>query len=416
MIEFDQVDAAALAEAVGTPAYVLSPGVFRERLDRLRAALESAWPRVACFYSMKANANPWVLREALAAGWGLDACSQGDLFLADEVGAAAEAIAFTGVGLDARSLAELRSRVGFLNVDHLEYLRDAPLPAGSRLGLRLVPVAARDSAGKGDPYTTRKFGLTAEQVPEALRIAKERGFVIEGLHCHPGVAVMDVWALHDTLAETFNGALHARDSVPGAWDGLTYLNIGGGLGVSHDVVAGGLSAKEYAEAMRSVMTQAVALAGHELALHAEPGEWVVTPAGALLTRVLRAEVRDGVRVAVVDASFNQYMSTSFYGFDNEITVVGGEGRPSAVTDVFGRTNHPADRFCLERDLPEVRGGDLLVVHGTGGYGYSRGARFNEHPQAPEVFVSGSRYAVAREREDFGVFVAGVPAELGWLEG
>lgn len=415
MIEFDQVDPAGLAGSVGTPAYVMSRAAFRYRLDAFCVALESAWPRVECFYSMKANANPWVLREALAAGWGLDACSEGDLFLADEIGAAAEGIAFTGVGLDALELASVRARVGYLNVDHLEYLRDSQLPEGTRIGLRLVPAAAA-GAGNGEQYTTRKFGLTAEQIPEALALAKERGLVIEGLHCHPASGVTDAKVLHDTLAATFNAALHTGNSVRGAWDDLVYINVGGGLGLSHDASGGGVAALEYAAAMRSVMSQASALAGHEPVLHAEPGEWVVTPAGALMMRVLRVADRDGVRVAVVDASFNQYMSTSFYGFENEITVVGGEGRPTVVTDVFGRTNHPADRFALGRDLPEVRQGDLLVVHSAGGYGYSRGSRFNEHVQAPEVIVSGNRYAVAREREGLDVFVAGVPAELEWVEG
>jgi diaminopimelate decarboxylase len=415
VIEFDGVDAMALAARIGTPAYVLSRTVFKARLDGLRSALESVWPCVACFYSMKANANPWLLREALEAGWGLDACSEGDLFLADEVGAGAEAITFTGVGLDPRALSDVRARVRFLNIDHLDDLRVLTLPRGSRVGLRLAPVVVSGAAERDRLYASRKFGLTAAEVPEALTVAQARGLIVEGLHCHPGSSVTDIALLRDTLDDTFTAALRAGAPVPGAWTELSYIDVGGGIGVSYDADAGGVTAKAYAAAMSDVMSNVTTSLGREPVLQVEPGEWLVSPAGALLTRVIRVAERDGVRVAVVDASLNQYVGTSLYRPNNAITVIGAAKRARFAHDVFGCTNSPDDRFCAERELPELERGDLLAIHCTGGYGYARGGRFNEHPQAPEVFVSGSRYAVLRKREGLGVLVEGVPARLDWLD-
>jgi len=415
MIEFEQVDPVELADRVGTPAFVLSRGVFRERLNALRMAIEGSWPATRCFYSIKANPNPWLLREALSAGWGLDACSEGDLFLIDHVGADADSITYTGVGLSPDALGDVRSRVRFLKLDSVEDLRAIPLSHGARVGLRLSPVAPVQARAGDRLYACRKFGLTTEDVPEALTVASERGFVVEGLHCHPGSSITDVRDLSETLLGTFLSAIAAGLEHAGAWEGLRYVDVGGGIGLAYDTAGGGVSAPDYATAIGGVMRRVSSLVGSELELQIEPGEWVVSPAGSLLTRVVRVTEREGVRVAVVDASMNQYMGTSFYRPNNAITVIGAEERPLVPTDVFGRTNAPADRFCEGRELPALEVGDLLAVHCTGGYGYSRGGHFNEHPQSPEVLVSEGRFAVVREREDFGVLLTGIPAELEWLD-
>ena len=193
------------------------------------------------------------------------------------------------------------------------------------------------------------------------------------------------------------------------------MNVGGGVGIFYDDRAGGMDAAALSERVALLMGVLSDRAGRRLELHCEPGEWVVGPAGALLTRVTNAFCRDETRVAIVDASLNQYMGTSFYRPNNVVSVVSGKHGTVMAHDVFGSTNAPGDVFCRARTLPRLEEDDLIVLHCAGAYGYSRGGRFNEHPQAPEVWVDGAQFAVVREREPVTVLQQHVPESLEWMD-
>lgn len=406
-IEFDSVSPERIAARLGTPAFVLSRTVLRSRLAAFAEAMQDSWPGTRLFYSAKANPNPWVLREALSADWGIDACSSGDLWLADRAGASRESISFTGVGVSRREFAHVCEVADYVNictpaqVDHVE-----PCPA--KLGLRLAAESNRTAID----YATNKFGLTVEETASAIEALRARAMLVRGLHCHVGSGITDIEDLVETLSRSLLGTINVLgDRARGL---LEYVNVGGGLGILYDDSAGGMNPVALGEALAGLMSALSDRVGHRLELHCEPGEWVVGPSGALLMRVIGSFGRGGTRVVIVDASLNQFMGTSYSRPNNAVSVVSAHHNHIVPHDVYGSTNSPGDVFCRSRSLPWLQEDDLVVLHCAGAYGYSRGGRFNEHPQAPEVFVDGARFAIARERETPAVLHQHVPDSLRWL--
>jgi diaminopimelate decarboxylase len=406
LAEFDSVSPELIAARIGTPAFVVSQTILRQRLLGFAEAMRARWSTTRFFYSIKANPNPWVLREALACGWGLDACSLGDLALADCARASKESVSFAGVGVSGSDLAQAVDAAGFVNICTPAQV-DQVTRSGARLGLRLAAIPNRT----GIVYTSNKFGLTAEELVEAIEGLARRSIPVSGLHCHVGSGITDEDDFVDTVSQCLLSAMDRLD-VP-TRGALEYVNIGGGLGIRYDDQQGGVDPVHLGERVAQLMNELSARAGRRLELHCEPGEWVVGPAGALLMRANQVFQRGDTRVVIADASLNQFMGTSYSRPDNALGVVPRRGQDEIKQDVFGATNSPGDAFCRARIMSPVEEGDLIVLHCAGAYGFSRGGHFNEHPQAAEVLVAGSRFALARRGDGLAVFTENVPNALDW---
>jgi diaminopimelate decarboxylase len=147
----------------------------------------------------------------------------------------------------------------------------------------------------------------------------------------------------------------------------------------------------------------------------EPGRFLVGNAGLLLTRVLYRKRSGGRMICVVDAGMTDLIRPSHYQAYHEISVVGGEGRPMVAYDVVGPICESGDFFALDRELPETRQGDLLVVHGAGAYGSVMTSTYNARPRSPEVLVDGDRFAIVRERETTEDLMRGELIEPVWTQ-
>ena len=408
LFEFEEVTPERLVSEFGTPLFVISRRILRERLDRYRIAIQSEWSDTRCFYSLKANANPWIAREAIAAGWGIDVCSAGDLAIAGQAGATRGLVSFAGVGADARLLASACDTAAYVNLQTPAQVACVK-PTEASIGLRIASAPSKS----GFDYASSKFGLPAQAIPPAVDYLSANDIAVRGIHCHCGSSVQSAEALVSLLSESLLPvfAVLPKDVV----EQLRYVNIGGGLGLTYDDAGTGLDVAEYAQSVSALMNELSGRAGHRLELHCEPGEWVVGPSGALVMTVVGAFDGPEARVAIVDASLNQFMGTSFFDPGNELESAVGSGAPMSAHDVFGATNSPADAFCRNKQLPRVEAGDTLVLHCTGAYGYVRGGRFNEHPQAAEAMVDGRRCALIRARETIADLVSHVPAEAEWKD-
>lgn len=400
----------AIAEAVGTPAYVYSSASVRTQFDKLDKALAGVPHRI--HYSLKANGNSALLRLVRSLGGGADVVSGGELYRALQGGFAPEDIVFGGVGKSARELGEaVEAGVRLVNVESEAELRLLDGIAGERrrrmaVGLRLNPEITVDNphayirtGGKG-----HKFGIPWDEGLSAARLAASLPWLeLAGLDMHVGSQLAELDAYQRGLERVLSLVEAVRgEGIPS----LRYLDIGGGLAVPYE--------NERPPDLRAygkIVREAARRTGLEVLV--EPGRFLVADAGTLLTRVLYRKRSGGREIAVTDAGMTELLRPSHYQAYHHIEPVRPRQRATVRIDVVGPVCESGDFLALDREMPDIEAGDLLAVRTAGAYGYSMASNYNARPRAAEVLVDGERFAVTTEREEYADLIRLERHALDW---
>jgi diaminopimelate decarboxylase len=395
VLRVEGVSAARIAAAADTPVYVYSAASIRSQYRSLDCALAPVPHRIC--YAVKANGNLAILALLHGLGAGADIVSSGELARALAAGIPGSAIVFSGVGKTTAEMeAALAADVGSINVEseeEMDTLAEVARVVGrtATIAVRVNPEVLVDT----HPYTAtgmkgKKFGVPFDEAAAlAVRAARTPGLALRGMAMHIGSGIAAV----EPFVEAVVRLLETVDAVRRAGvDTLETLDLGGGLGISYRDSDRPLDVQTYADAILPHV------AASRLILVVEPGRFLVGDAGVLLTRVLYRKRSGGRTIAVIDAGMTDLIRPSHYQAWHEIDVDDGEGRPRVSYDVVGPICESGDFFALDRDLPELHRGDLLVVRGAGAYGFVMTSTYNARPRPPEVLVDGDRFAIVRERE------------------
>ncbi len=385
-----------IAREVGTPAYVYSSAMVRDRFVRLDEALTGVPHRI--HYTLKANSNAGLLRLLKELGAGVDVVSGGELYRALRLGFTGDDIVFGGVGKTDRELREaVQAGVKLVNAESLAEVRALDRIAGeegttARVGLRVNTEVTVDSSHRYIKTGERgaKFGIPFDEVLEVARIAASLPNVaLHGLDMHIGSQLFRIDPYVDGV-ERLTGLLDAIRAE--GVDTLKYLDIGGGLGVSYsDEVSPDLGRFAKALVKRVVPTG--------LTLLMEPGRFIVGNAGVLLTRVLYRKHSGGRDFLITDAGMTELIRPSHYDAYHRIESVRPNGQ-SMTADVVGPICESGDFLALGREMDDAAAGDLLAVHDVGAYGYVMASNYNTRPRGAEVLVEGDRFAVVTQRERY----------------
>jgi diaminopimelate decarboxylase len=413
VLGFDPALLRAIAERVGTPAYVYGANLIRAQYHALDDALADVPHRVC--YSVKANGNLGVLRVLRGLGAGADIVSIGELRRALAAGFAPDRVVFSGVGKTRVELVEaIRVGAGSINIEspsELEAVSAAAAEAGpaARVGIRVNP----DVATETHPYTktgerTAKFGVPYDEVVDlARRAAADRRLSLRGLAMHIGSQITDVAPFHRGTVKLVELVTAIRAC---GIDTLETLDVGGGLGVRyHTEKVPSLAA--FAAAVVPPVRQT------GLTLVCEPGRFLVANAGVLLTRVLYRKHAGGRDYVIVDAGMSDFVRPSHYNAHHDIVPLRDGDRPPETVNVVGPICESGDFLALDRKLPGVQPGEYLAVLGAGAYGFVMSSTYNARPRPPEVIVEGDRYYVARQRETLDDLMRGETADpTTWYHG
>jgi diaminopimelate decarboxylase len=385
----------------GTPLYVYS----RAAVEEAYAAYDRAFapvPHRVC-YALKANASRAVLRVLAGLGAGADIVSGFELRAALGAGFTPDRVVFSGVGkTDAELAAGVEAGVGSFNAESEAEIARIAAHASARG--RTAPVALRvnpDIDARSHPHIStgrreNKFGTDIARAEEILgRVRPLAGVRIVGVSCHIGSQVTDLGPLQEAAREL--AALSRRLLDRGF--PLETIDVGGGLGVDYD----GSGAPTPEAFAARVLPE---LGGLRLTVLLEPGRSLVARAGVLLTRVLDVKQNRGRTFVVVDAGMNDLVRPVLYDAYHRIEPVTRSGRTAARVDVVGPVCETADFLARDRELPEVRPGELLAVRDAGAYGFSMASTYNMRPRPAEVLVEGGGARLIRRRETFEDLVAG----------
>jgi diaminopimelate decarboxylase len=401
-----------VAEQVGTPAYVYSASMVRDRYRRLDAALAPMPHRI--HYTLKANSNRGVLRVLRELGAGVDVVSGGELFRALRAGFSGKDIIFGGVGKAEHELREaLQAGVLLINAESEAEVRLLDRIAGelgvvAPIGIRVNPEVTVDSSHRYIKTGEKgaKFGVPFNEVRTVARVAASLPNTrLIGLDMHIGSQLFRLDPYLDGTEKLIELLDQLRtDGV----DTIEYLDIGGGLGVSYDE-------EETPDLERFAHALLKRVQPTGLTLLMEPGRFIVGNAGVLLTRVLYRKHSGGRDFLITDAGMTELLRPSHYDAYHRIEAV-KTVETQMTADVVGPVCESGDFLALDRSMDEANAGDLLAVYDVGAYGYVMASNYNTRPRGVEVLVDGERFAVATARERYEDLVRLEQDDLQWRDG
>jgi diaminopimelate decarboxylase len=398
-----------IAEAVGSPTYVYSANAVREQFARLSAALDGVPFRI--HYSLKANSNLALLRLLRSLGSAADVVSGGELYRAQRAGFAGTDIIFGGVGKTEREIAAgLDAGLLLLNVESEDELRIVDRLARERGIIAPVAIRVNPEITVETPHSYirtgekgHKFGIPYDEVRDVARVANGLPNVaLRGLDMHVGSQLSRLDAYRHGIDRVLE--LLAQLRADGA-HGIAYLDIGGGLAVTYDAEEP-TDLDRYAE----IVVPAVKQTGLQLIV--EPGRFMVGNAGVMITRVLYRKRSGGKELLIVDAGMTDLLRPSHYNAYHRMEAVESvDGR--ARVDVVGPVCESGDFLALDREIEDLRAGDLLAVHSAGAYGYVMASNYNTRGKPAEVLVDGDRFALVTARESYEHLVSPELLEPQW---
>jgi diaminopimelate decarboxylase len=412
VLHAEDVNLAALAEAVGTPFYCYSTATL-ERHYRVFADAFAGVDHLVC-YAMKANSNQSVLRTLAKLGAGADVVSGGELKRALAAGIPANKILFSGVGkTEAELRAALAANILCINVEsepELDLLSKLATETGrtARISIRVNPdVDSRTHAKISTGKSENKFGIPIARARAVYaKAAKLPGITVTGIDMHIGSQITDL----GPMEEAFRLLAEFVTTLRGDGHTISHVDFGGGLGIPYyEDRAAPPEPLAYAQMVKRVT--------HNLGctLMFEPGRMIVGNAGILVTRVIYVKHGDARNFVIIDAAMNDLIRPTLYEAYHQIMPVRAAPKdaPVMVADVVGPVCETGDYLALGRNLPEPKAGDLLAIMTAGAYGAVQSGTYNTRPLIPEVLVKGDQYAVVRPRIEVDALIA-MDTPAPWL--
>lgn len=395
-----------LADELPTPFHLYDEAALRAGARAFTEAF--AWaPGFVNHFAVKATPTPAIVRLLAEEGFGADCSSLPELELCDRIGLRGERVMFTSNDTPAEEFARAVELGGVVNLDdvtHLDALEAAAGGLPELLSFRYNPGPARTgNAIIGDPVQA-KYGVTTDQLVDAYREARDRGVRRFALHTMVASNELEGDYIVQTGRMLFELAvrLHTELGIR-----LEFVNLGGGIGIPYHPDDRAMDLQQVSEGLRAAYEEVVVPAGlGGLGIHFECGRVVTGPYGYLVTRVRQVTQKYKDYVGL-DASMNDLMRPAMYGAYHHLTVLpGGAGgdaggdagadgaeSPSdddAVAtrtyDVTGSLCENNDKFAVDRELPEVHPGDVVVIHDTGAHGHSMGFNYNGKLRSAEYLL------------------------------
>jgi len=384
-LPFDEQKIREIAQDYPTPFHIYDERAIRENARRLNAAF--SWcPGFQEFYAVKAAPNPFLLEILREEGFGGDCSSLPEMVLCEATGITGEQIMFTSNNTKAEEYAKARQMGAIINLDdltHIDYLEQhVGLP--EMLCFRYNPGPLREgNAIIGKPEEA-KYGFTREQLFEGYRIIRDRGVQRFGLHTMVASNELNPDFFVETARMVFELAVELAEKLDIR---LEFCNLGGGIGIPYRPEEEPVNLEALSQGVQQAYDELIVPAGLEpLKVFMENGRMVTGPYGYLVTKAIH-EKHIYKQYVGVDACMSNLMRPGMYGAYHHITVLGKENESDDTTvDVVGSLCENNDKFAIDRQLPRVEQGDLLVIHDAGAHGHSMGFQYNAKLRSAELLL------------------------------
>ena len=382
----------AITRQYPTPFHLYDEKGIRDTARALYKAF--SWnPGYREFFAVKATPNPQILKILKEEGCGTDCSSLTELMMSDRCGFAGDQIMFSSNDTPAEEFAlaaKLGATINLDDISHIDFLKDTIGYIPKRISCRYNPGGTFTLGESEEGFQVMdnpgqaKYGMTRPQMSQAFRRLKELGAEEFGIHAFLASNTLSNEYYPALAAILFKMAVELKNET-GCH--ITFINLSGGVGVPYlpDQPANDIAV--IGEGVRRAYEDILVPAGMgDVSLCTELGRFMLAPNGHLVTRVLH-EKQTYKDYIGVDACAANLMRPAMYGAYHHITVMGKEDQPcDHQYDVTGALCENNDKFAVDRMLPKIDIGDLLVIHDTGAHGHAMGYQYNGRLRSAEVLL------------------------------
>lgn len=386
------IDVVSLVKTYGSPLYVYDADKIISQVDLLKSAFSTVDLRIK--YATKALSNINILKLLKKAGTGADAVSIEEVLLCLHAGFSPNEIMFTPNSVGFEEIQQAVDLGVTINIDSIPMLEHFGTFYGSQVPvcIRLNPhILAGGNAKISVGHIDSKFGISILQLKHVLKVVEAYELNITGLHVHTGSDILD--------AEVFLKGAEILFDAAREFPNLRFLDFGGGFKVAYkpgdiatDILDVGVKvSKAFQEFCQSY--------GRELEIWFEPGKFLVSEAGVLLTKVNLIKATPASTFVGVDTGLNHLIRPMMYDAYHSVVNVSRIEGPERVYTIVGYICE-TDTIAADRKLNEIQEGDILAIKNAGAYGFSMASNYNSRLKPAEILIKDGKAHVIRERETF----------------
>ena len=403
----------SLTKQFSTPFYLYDENAIRKNMRAFTKSF-SMFPVFREHFAVKALPNPYILKILADEGCGTDCSSLAELVLSKTAGITGEHVIFTSNETPASEYRYAHECGAIINLDditHIDFLKNAlagKLPDTLCFRYNPGPLKAGGNAIIGKPEEA-KYGLTREQLFLAYKRCKQEGVKKLGLHTMVASNELNPDFFIDTARILFDLCVELKKKLGIK---IAFVDLGGGIGIPYTADQTAVDLDYVARGIKKLYDEKIVPNDlSPLGIYWECGRPITGPYGWLVTKAIH-EKRIYRNYIGVDACMADLMRPGMYGAYHEITVSGKEHAPKdCVYDVVGSLCENCDKFAVQRKLPKIDIGDILLIHDAGAHGRSMGFNYNGKLRCGEVLLrSDGSFKEIRRRETLDDYFATLDME------
>lgn len=380
-----------IARDFGTPVYVYDADHIIAQYQRLQKAFKGTKLKVK--YAMKALNNIHVLKLLKTQGSGLDCVSIQEVKLGIMAGFTPEEILFTPNCVSFEEIQEAVKLGVMINIDNISILEQFGHVYGNTVPvcIRVNPhIMAGGNAHISVGHIDSKFGISFYQMRHVNRVVKTHNMKIVGLHMHTGSDILDAGVFLQGAELLFEASSEFPD--------LDFIDFGSGFKVPYKEGDVSTDVEEIGQRIVKRFNEFCKEYGRELELWFEPGKFLVSQSGYFLVKTNVIKQTTSTVFVGVDSGQNHLIRPMMYDAYHHITNISNPKGTNRIYSVVGYICE-TDTFGWDRQLNEVREGDIMAFHNAGAYGFSMSSNYNSRLRPAEVMVYKGKAHLIRKRED-----------------
>lgn len=390
-IHFGKYSAEELLDRYGSPLYVYEKETLVRQYQRLEDAFKDS--DLSILFACKANSNIEILKVFKELGSGIDAISPGEVFLALQAGFKPEQILLTATNLTRDDIEYVLAKNIIVNIDNLSMLEEhGELFDGREVSVRINPdIRAGGHSYLETGHRDSKFGLLIEETPRAIELLSKHDATIVGLHQHIGSDITDAGSLLESLDKIL--------AVTLTYDSLRFIDIGGGFKVKYHEDDSETDIADVGSKVSRRFNEFCQKNNRTLRLMIEPGKFLVSESGFLLTKVQSIK-RSGKKIIVgTDTGMNHLIRPALYNAYHRIINASRVDGEQEKVDIVGNICESADILGQERNISGPKVGETLCIFNAGSYGYSMASTYNARMLPAEILIENGTPRLIRRRQD-----------------